>query len=118
MRNHDCEQSFDACVDALMAIDEDALTYCNIPLEIATAEATQLGIVAAEDRDQLLASGIDPVYVDSLGTRAAAFSWAAARYELATSSDPEATKIWKAESLKGFAVQKYLIRHLCREVRG
>jgi hypothetical protein len=81
-----------------------------MPIETATAEATTLAVVAVEDREPLIKSGIDPVLVDTLPSRAAALSYTAARYELAAEADPEVTLQWKEVSPKGYELQKNLLR--------
>lgn len=106
------EEAYRQHYDSFMAIPDEEVTYCNIPIEVAVAEAIQLGIVAAEDKEALLGVGLDPIFVDTLGSRAAAFTFAAARYQSMTAADPEATKQWKELSPKGYEVQRYLIRHL------
>ena len=106
------EEAYRQHYNAFMAIPDEEVTYCNIPIEVGVAEATQLGVVSAEDRGTLLGVGLDPEYVDTLPSRAGAFAFAAARYQSMTASDPRAVKQWKALSPKGYEVQKYLIRHL------
>ncbi len=105
------EKSYKNLYDFLMALPKDALVYCNMPLEIGTAEGIQLAIVANEDREALIDAGIDPEHVDSLKDRAGAFAFAAANYQLIVDSDPKASKLWKEYSPAGHAVQSYLIKH-------
>jgi hypothetical protein len=112
MTTQGSEETYKECYKSFMAIADEEVTYCNIPLEVATAEAAQLSIVAAEDREALVSAGIDPIFVDSLAARAGAFTYAAARYQLVTSSDPEARRQWKEMSPKGYELQKYLVKHL------
>ena len=104
------EQAYQQEFDAFMKIPKEDLVYCNKPLEVGTAEANQLAIVAAEDRQQLIDVGIDPVYVDTLKSRAAAFSYAAAKYELVANADPEIRKQWETLSPAGYELQRYLMR--------
>jgi hypothetical protein len=94
------------------AIPKEELVSCTLPIEVATAEATQLAVVAVEDREPLIGAGIEPVFVDSLPARAGAFTYAAAKYQLAMDADPEAAKKWKEEAPKGYELQRYLIRNL------
>ncbi len=112
MTEQGSEQAYNENYDAFMAIPEAEVTYCNIPLEVETAEATALAIVAAEDREMLIGVGIEPIFVDTLAPRALAFTYAAAKYEAMTAADPNATEQWKALSPKGYEVQRYLTRHL------
>ena len=111
MTDHGAEKSYKILYDFLMAVPKEDLVYCNMPLEIATAEGIQLAIVSTEDREKLLGAGIDPELVDSLNDRAGAFSFAAANYQLVIDSDPEASKLWKEHSPAGHAVQKYLLKN-------
>jgi len=104
------EKDYKDLYDKFMALKDEDITYCNMPLDIAAAEATQLGIVAGEDRQKLLDAGIDHALVDTLKQRAGAFTFAAANYELVVNADPEATRLWKELSPKGYDTRKYLLK--------
>ena len=106
------EEAYKLHYEAFMAIPDEMVTYCNIPVEVSTAEAAQLAIVAEEDRDALMGVGLDPVYIDTPGTRAAAFAFAAARYLSITASDPKVVKEWKSLAPQGYELQRYLVRYL------
>jgi hypothetical protein len=95
-----------------MAIPDEEVMYCNIPIEVATAEATQLVIVVTEDREMLIGAGIEPIFVDTLESRSLAFTYAAAKYQAMTASDQSATKKWKELAPKGYELQRYLTRNL------
>ena len=106
------EQAYLENFKAILAVTPETIVHCTVPIEVAVAEAVKLAIVAMEDREALISAGIDPVFVDTLSSRAGAFSFAAARYQLVTSADPEAVRLWKDASPNGYALQKYLLRHL------
>lgn len=97
---------------AILAVDPKTAVHCKVPIETAVAEAVKLAIVAMEDKEALVSAGIDPVYMDSLSSRAGAFAFAAAEYQLVTNEAPEATRLWKEASPKGYVRQRYLLRHL------
>ncbi|MBN2803151.1 MAG: hypothetical protein JXR91_08655 [Deltaproteobacteria bacterium] len=110
MTEQDSEQAYNKMFDALMAVPKDDIVYCNMPLEIAAAEAKQLGIVAEEDRQMLVDAGINPEFVDTLQDRAGAFIYASAKYNTVVNTEPEARRQWEELSPKGYEVQRYLVR--------
>ncbi len=110
MNDQGTERAYREQYDLFMVAPEEDLVHCNVPLEIETAEATQLAIVALEDRQALLNAGIRPELVDSLPARAGAFTFAAAQYEIVINADPEASKLWKEYSPLGHELQKDLTR--------
>jgi hypothetical protein len=104
------EQAYKAEYDSFMSVPDEDVTYCNMPLDVAAAEGAQLAIVAMEDRQKLLGSGLDPKHVDTLKSKVGAFTYAAAKYELVVNVDPEVAKAWKESSPVGYELQKYLLR--------
>lgn len=111
MSTHDtAEQAYNEQFDAFMAIPQEQVVRCTVPLDVVAAEGSQLVVVAVEDRDKLLGAGLHPSVLESLPVRVEALIFAAARYQMAEGSDPAAVRAWKAESPKGYALRAYLIR--------
>ncbi|MBN2526476.1 MAG: hypothetical protein JXR76_08780, partial [Deltaproteobacteria bacterium] len=88
------------------------ITYCNIPIDIAVGEAFRLKRVLVDDAQALLDAGIEPGIVASLGVRVGALDVAAAEYRMAIERDPDAVKAWKEAAQKGYALRKYMIKHM------
>ena len=106
------EQAFNQLIDAYRALKKGDIQFCNQPIEVAVAEATQLALAALEDKAELAQTGLDMTLVDSLSSRAGGFAYAAARYQMAIEEDPEAAKQWKAESPAGYELRKYLLKFM------
>ncbi|MBN2528701.1 MAG: hypothetical protein JXR76_20090, partial [Deltaproteobacteria bacterium] len=112
MTNPGSQEAYEACLNAYMAINDSKVVFCNMPLEIATAEGRGLSVVSTADRQVLVDAGLNPELVDSLPTRAEGFAYAAARYQLATTTDPISLQRWKEAAPKGYEVRKYLFKFL------
>ncbi|MBN2531015.1 MAG: hypothetical protein JXR76_31805 [Deltaproteobacteria bacterium] len=106
------EEAYERCYDAFMAIKADKVVNCNIPTDIAVADARELALCALDDRVALMGAGIDADAVDTLADRAGAFSCAAARYEAVLNSDPVTSEKWCSLQSVAYEIQRYLIRYL------
>ncbi|MBN2530827.1 MAG: hypothetical protein JXR76_30860, partial [Deltaproteobacteria bacterium] len=102
------EEAYAQLFDAFMALQENDIKYCNMPSEVATAEAWELAEAAMQDRASILSLNVNPEYVDTLAMRAAAFTHAVAQYDATIAGDPEAEARLKALIPKGYKLQKYL----------
>ena len=112
------EKAFNQLFDFYMALKKEDIQFCNQPIEIAVAEAAQLALASMEDRADLAQTGLDMGLVDSLSTRAGGLAYAAARYQMAIEQDPEAARLWKAESPAGYEVRKYLLKFMSLAFRN
>lgn len=112
------EDAWKRCCDAILAIDEKNLVYCDVLPEVATSEATALAIAATEDREALIGAGIDPVFVDSLPERAVAFAVAAAEARMAPDAVSEFERRWQNTLAEGYRVRSELLRQLRHAFRN
>ena len=106
------EQAYNSNYDDFMAIPEDQVTHCTKPTDVATAEARELAVAAAEDREVLISMGLAPALIDSLMGRAQAFTYAVSKHHTAMAVDPDALDQWKTRYPLGYALRKELMRFL------
>ncbi|MBN2529643.1 MAG: hypothetical protein JXR76_24855 [Deltaproteobacteria bacterium] len=112
------ESAYNACYDEFMAIPADNVTYCTVPTDISTAEARKIGVAAAQDREALISVDVPALAVDSLYTRAMAYTHAVILYETTINGDPVAVALWKALSARGYELQKYFDKYMTRAYRN
>ncbi|MBN2528929.1 MAG: hypothetical protein JXR76_21245 [Deltaproteobacteria bacterium] len=107
-----CEVAFEKCFGDFMALQDEQVTFCRVPIDTALAEARTLTEIVTEDYDALIGAGLNPLFLITLPDRAYAFMYAAIRYKEATATDPDALLRWKTASQRGYDVRNYLVRFL------
>ncbi|MBN2526751.1 MAG: hypothetical protein JXR76_10175 [Deltaproteobacteria bacterium] len=112
------EEAYEQCIAAIMAIAQEKVRHANMPTEVATAEARELGEAARQDREAILSLNVAAELVDSLPVRAAAFTHAVGLYEACIAGDPEAAARLKELLPKGYALQKYLDKYMSYAYRN
>ena len=112
------EQAYDENYDDFMAVPPDKVTHANLPTEVATADARRLATAAAQDRDALLSVDVPAALLDSILSRAMAYTQSVVLYETAIKGDPSAVARWKELSARGYELQKYFDKFMTRAYRN
>lgn len=106
------ESDYEKLLPQIIAIaDEDARAPL-IPVSVALQEAENLHHWAHEDRDQLLAAGLDAALLDELPTRAGACREAESRWVASRFTRDQAQEAYLNRSTGAFALADEVVHHM------
>lgn len=96
----------------ILSVDDSKTVKLKMPQKNAASEGQELSIVLEEDNDALIARGMNPEFVNELPVRIAAFTYAAALYELDVQNVSDIKLKWEEKKEKGYKLKKKLITEM------
>lgn len=96
----------------ILSIDDNKIKKMTIPPENVSTEGQQLKIVTDDDKDALLERGLNPQFLEDLPVRVAAFTYAAAVYELDVQNVSDVKLQWETLKEEGYSLRKKIIREM------
>ncbi|EZH72358.1 hypothetical protein ATO12_23180 [Aquimarina atlantica] len=107
------KENYDTKLAVLEALPQEAVKSPTIPVDVFMQEAENLFVWAEEDKETLLAKGLDwQMYGEDLPTRTGACRYAQAVWMKERYSQEEAAKAWREESPKAYEFRNDLLADL------
>ncbi|MBG6131632.1 hypothetical protein IWQ47_003048 [Aquimarina sp. EL_43] len=107
------KENYDTKQVVLEALPQEAVKSPTIPVDVFMQEAENLFVWAEEDKETLIAKGLDwQVYAEDLPTRTGACRYAQAVWMKERYSQEEAAKAWREESPKAYEFRNDLLADL------
>lgn len=107
------KENYDTKLAVLEALPQEAVKSPTIPVDIFMQEAENLFVWAEEDKETLVAKGLDwQMYGEDLPTRTGACRYAQALWMKERYSQEEAAKAWREESPKAYEFRNDLLADL------
>jgi hypothetical protein len=102
---------YNSKIDIIKAIGEDKMAYPNMPVDVYLQETENLYQWALEDKDQLVAMGLQGEFVDDLLVRSGVLRHAESIWAKERFSREEAEKQWMIESPQAYDLRDELITY-------
>ncbi len=107
------KENYDTKLVVLEALPQEAVKSPTIPVDVFMQEAENLYVWAEEDKETLVAKGLDwQVYGEDLPVRTGACRYAQAIWMKERYSQEEAAKAWRKESPKAYEFRNDLLADL------
>ncbi|WP_106794491.1 hypothetical protein [Aquimarina sp. Aq78] len=107
------KENYDTKLVLLETLPQEAVKSPTIPVDVFMQEAENLFVWAEEDKETLLAKGLDwQTYAEDLPTRTGACRYAQAIWMKERYSQEEAAKTWRKESPKAYEFRNDLLADL------
>ncbi len=107
------KENYDTKLVVLEALPQEAVKSPTIPVDVFMQEAENLFVWAEEDKETLVAKGLDwQTYAEDLPTRTGACRYAQALWMKERYSQEEAAKAWREESPKAYEFRNDLLADL------
>ncbi|WP_025665358.1 hypothetical protein [Aquimarina megaterium] len=107
------KENYDTKLVVLEALPQEAVKSPTIPVDVFMQEAENLFVWAEEDKETLVAKGLDwQMYAEDLPTRTGACRYAQAVWMKERYSQEEAAKAWREESPKAYEFRNDLLADL------
>jgi len=101
---------FNDLLPTIQAIPDDTISAINMPVGAFIQEAKDLYSWCLQDKDALLAVGLEAHWIDSLPTRTGALSGAETQWRLEFQAREEAERQWLEQSPAAFDFRDELVR--------
>lgn len=106
------KEELDQKTEALLAIPRENIATPHIPVDIFIKESEYQAQVAKEDREQLLAVGMDAKYLDEIDVRIGALREAQSRWNKEYTEQAEAQREWSEKSPDAYDLRDDLLRDM------
>ncbi|WP_074405805.1 hypothetical protein [Aquimarina megaterium] len=107
------KENYDTKLVLLEALPQEAVKSPTIPVDVFMQEAENLFVWAEEDKETLVAKGLDwQMYAEDLPTRTGACRYAQAVWMKERYSQEEAAKAWREESPRAYEFRNDLLADL------
>lgn len=106
------KEELDQKTEALLAIPREEIATPYMPVDIFIKESEFQAQVAKEDREKLLAVGMDARYLDEIDVRVGALREAQSRWNKEYTEQEEAQKLWNEKSEDAYDLRDELLRDM------
>ncbi len=106
------QNAYDRLMPEILGINKNKIQIPNQPAEEKVVEGKKLSKIIVEDRDVLLESGLNPVYLDSFDDRLIVYEVSEAKYIVLKDSDENEEERVKILREKVFNIRKELLHNL------
>ncbi|MGQ1908383.1 hypothetical protein ACT3CE_01210 [Marinifilum sp. RC60d5] len=103
------QENYEAIKEQLLLILKNDVTKPGMPVDTFVQEAENKYYYASQDKDKLIAAGLNVDYVDTLPVRIGALRHAQSEWKKESESKTEAAKEWKLLSEEAMALHRVLI---------
>ena len=106
------KEELDQMTEALLAIGREEIATPYMPVDTFIKESEFQAQVAKEDREKLLAVGMDAKYLDEIDVRIGALREAQSRWNKEYTEQEEAQKLWNEKSEDAYDLRDELLRDM------
>ena len=103
------QENYETIKEELLSTPENEIVKPGMPVDTYINEAEDKNYYATQDKDKLVAAGLNEVYISSLPVRIGALRYAQSEWTTESENKNEAEKDWKLLSEEAMALHRVLL---------